>query len=263
MTDIQIFDLKRYFDFLYLRKAYLFRGVSNVEEHKLIPSIGRGWNGKINELIDIERKMLENLILRSGILLSKPPESQNFWEWLILGQHHGMPTRLLDWTTNPLVALYFACIEDKSTEAGAVYLLDGLPKLNPQVEKDPFKIKSDYYLVPRYVTTRIPAQSAIFTVQKDPAKELKVKHLIYEPSSNKYRENADRVVIPNGVKSNILQELQIVGISAASIFPDFDGLCRQISFEGLRERDKIIEHNHIKAEIKKMARDPRYTKKSR
>lgn len=252
MKDIQVTSLRHYFEFLNLHNALLFRGVANAEEHKLIPSIARGWNGGIDQLITIEKKMLERLKLRSAILLDRPPDYKSNWEWLIIGQHHGMPTRLLDWTTNPLVALYFACVGDPD-EHGAVYLLDGLKEINPKIHRNPFNINGDYYLAPKHITTRIPSQSSFFTVQRNPTKPLKVHHSVYDLKSFTYQDNDDRIIVPHkNVKLSLLQELQMVGISAATLFPGIDGLSKQIGVEGLQERDKIIKDNRIKAEMSKL-----------
>ena len=219
---------------------------------KLIPSIARGWKGKLDGLISIEIEMLEKLKLRSGILLDKLPDQNKTWEWLVLGQHHGMPTRLLDWTTNPLAALYFACAGTNYHDDGAVYLSSGLKKLDLQENPNPFTIDSDFYFEPRHITARIPSQSALFTVQKDPTEELQVNHLVFEPETLDYHESYGRLLIPNSVKPDILKELQIIGINAAALFPGIDGLCRQIAVEGLYERDRKIKLENQLEEIERL-----------
>lgn len=92
-----------------IKKAELFRGQSN-SAWELLPSIARlnpsnfpsknyGWKGIENELLDEFEKYASRLMINCP---------RNKLEWMIHAQHHGLPTRLLDWTSNPLKALYFA-----------------------------------------------------------------------------------------------------------------------------------------------------------
>lgn len=96
----------------------LFRGQANVK-WQLAPSLYR-----------------QGLFAAEGLLLTEiqhvcPNEfTGNRFDFLVKMQHFGMPTRLLDTTTNPLVALYFACASDnESTADGAVYVFPNLPVL--------------------------------------------------------------------------------------------------------------------------------------
>ena len=82
---------------------YYFRGMSR-SHYELYPSLGRG-NGDRTGYYD-EKRLIKEFRNQAITYLDKVPN--NDWEWLALAQHHGLPTRLLDWTTNPLVALYFA-----------------------------------------------------------------------------------------------------------------------------------------------------------
>ena len=93
-------------------------------------------------------------------------EPENDFEWLATGQHYGLPTRLLDWTSNPLKATYFAVRDDPETD-GAMFAL-APTSWGPLLEKheDLGSIGSDQYLMtiyPHAIDSRIIAQESVFT----------------------------------------------------------------------------------------------------
>jgi hypothetical protein len=103
-----------------------FRGISNAS-YKLVPKVGRGlegkdWDGPVGPgrkatFADRERRIFEAFKRRARLELSVMPRTE--FEWLALAQHHGVPTRLLDWTPNPLMAAWFATGE-KNQEKGQI-----------------------------------------------------------------------------------------------------------------------------------------------
>ncbi|WP_393970235.1 FRG domain-containing protein [Kluyvera intermedia] len=94
-----------------------FRGQPNYE-HKLIPSIFR--QGVDYGVIYHEQRMFEEFKRRYP---DQSIDHKNTYEWLTLMQHYGLPTRLLDWSSNLLVALYFCCIDDLESD-GALFIFD-------------------------------------------------------------------------------------------------------------------------------------------
>lgn len=108
------------------RSPYIFRGQGTTAP--LTTSLQR-----LSETPrDIERHLIR--AFRKYALATVPPQAQ-LWSWLALGQHHGLPTRLLDWTYSPLVALHFATSDERhDDEDGVVWMLNsaastaGLPE---------------------------------------------------------------------------------------------------------------------------------------
>ena len=84
------------------RSSFLYRGMPN-KDFELVTSLRRNCKNKQYEL---EKSILRNFTKYATIEDSELQES--VWRQLIIGQHHGLPTRLLDWTYSPLIGLHFA-----------------------------------------------------------------------------------------------------------------------------------------------------------
>ncbi|WP_258100620.1 FRG domain-containing protein [Marinoscillum pacificum] len=90
----------------------------------LVPSLGRPdfkVPKRLSDLFDFECRVLDTFANHVIGHVNHIP--RNDWEMLALAQHHGLPTRFMDWTTNPLVALYFACRNAINGSDSAVYIL--------------------------------------------------------------------------------------------------------------------------------------------
>ncbi len=210
-----------------------FRG-QNVSSWKLQPSFLRK-DKNVSEFTLITR-FKQN----ASLLIDRTPNT--YFDWLFQMQHHGVPTRLLDWTESALTALYFAVDNDQNkTQDGALWILlptelnkyskidsdedDFIPSFdNSDVlgayEPLAFNREKVTKLLPLAAIAtrnnpRMQAQLGVFTIShrdKTPIEEIGSKKHIW------------KYIIPKLKKKIIKQELALLGISKFQLFPELSSI---------------------------------------
>lgn len=148
-------------------KVMVYRGHKSLD-YKLLPKAWRKTNKSRRKLFKKEMDCLNSFKTKAFPYLDFAP--QNNWEWLALAQHHGLPTRLMDWTHNPLTAAYFA-VEQTHDEDSVIFALESKEVINTNEHPDPFQVDKVSRFIPRHITNRITAQSGLFTIHPEPKVE--------------------------------------------------------------------------------------------
>jgi hypothetical protein len=202
------------------RGHWVFRGHSDIA-YKLVPSVGRISRPALSARLKLERTLFDVFQREACGMLA--PQLTNDWEWLSIAQHHGLPTRLLDWTHNPLVALYFA-VQANPNKDGQLLAIRGLIKL-PQAlpSGSPFDIETPVKYYPHVVSPRMRCQEGLFVVCAQPETPLD------ETLPEGWR--IDDFRIPAERKPFVRYELFRMGIHASALFPDLDGLASRIKWQ--------------------------------
>lgn len=214
-----------------------FRG-QGLHTYLLKPSLFRTDNGiKKEKEIFFEYKRLV-----AGIGLNRESE----WETLIDMQHYGVPTRLLDWTSNLGAALYFASTSSVNDYAMSLYIMNpielnklsgksgipvlpnapmGLSYIKNYVDREPFPARYPIAVKCDNINSRVKAQSGMFTIHgdEDGVKDIDIITTILDKKSSIYK-----IEISSEAHDSIKEYLDIVGIKDYTIFPDIQGIARYL-----------------------------------
>lgn len=225
---MKIYDEKTFFNFLNTvskeNSNLIFRGVTS-DKYKLIPSIGRnlykkGSNKKLDE--KDEDLIFRFFKQRCKPFLHKEIDDMNL---LAIGQHHGLPTRLLDWTFSPLVAAYFAVEKEiiqpreseRKIESSLIYTYDKKKKIIVDKSFENIKVEQLEFFIPNHNDDRIISQRGVLTVHPYPWNELNDSNIKTYTIDLSYRRKLRRL-------------LNQLGINKSTIYPGLDGIAEHIKW---------------------------------
>jgi len=223
------------------RSLSVFRGQS--EDFPLLPKLARLYNDAriLRNFFDAEKAMLHDFERQAAIYTSL---SMTQWELMSLAQHHGMATRLLDWTENPLLAMWFAVAKpakermppEKGKKSAVVWVLTpGEEDYMDVSDKNVIDIKRTKIIVPRHSNARVRVQAGLFTVHFIGEADKKFVQL----ESNRYfKKKLDKFVIPAENFPAIRSDLDRCGINSGTMFPDLSGLASHIEWKHTELEDE-------------------------
>ncbi len=211
----------------------MFRG--QTRDWSLLPGIGRypqrvsdgyGWRLHHDNMID------DFLHFGRPFFHERPTNDEEAW---IHAQHYGLPTRLLDWTTNPLKALFFS-VNDTADDSSS----GGLWALTYSGFRKDLDEQSRHYwereitpLLPKQLNPRLIAQEGCFLSYPlpDNCEPLKPANELTVRSDPELRFT--KFVVPAKAKDMLRRELNMLGIQYRLLFPDLDGVARGVKLERL------------------------------
>lgn len=183
-----------------------------------------------------ESRILRIFKRKAHQFLEKPPDIDDDFQWLALMQHHGAPTRLIDFTWSPYVAAFFAL--ERSTSDGVVWALNkkrvdiGRPSMDPRIAGNfpRYFLKGNRRFIwmgePHTMNSRLIAQSGTFAVPG--VLDLPVEEIL----ANQDQSNIlAKITLTNPVRETAMRELYRMNITNATLFPDLDGLARSLAYE--------------------------------
>jgi len=228
------------------RSPYAFRGVGRAT-HSLTSTLER-LAGRRGDVRKLEHALVRNF---RKYARSDARGTDSTWDWVALGQHRGLPTRLLDWTYSPLVALHFATenpadftrdgvvwavnfveanksiprklqriLQEEGSDTFTTEMLGGFKTLRDfdALSRDPFLV----FLEPPSLDQRILNQLALFSLMSNPSGS-------FEDWMKAHPDLCRRVVVPAQLKWEIRDKLDQSNINERVLFPGLDGLSRWLT----------------------------------
>ncbi|MCK4797287.1 MAG: FRG domain-containing protein [Spirochaetes bacterium] len=199
---------------------------------------------------------------KNDLYFKNPKEWPNkeLYELMSLAQHHGTPTRLLDWTKRSYIAAYFACAEaislinrkdfDINKKEIAVWALDIELRYLYYTYKDKTHIyKFDILKVPGSNNKNLSAQNGLFTLQRYEEVE-RGKNFEYYGLEEIFKSLPDsplsKITLPAKYSKDVLYKCDLYGINAATLFPNYNGVSKYVSDKINSEKFKYLNDNAVK-----------------
>lgn len=232
-----------------LRSTYYYRGMPDVN-YKLTTSL------RLN--CKHLHRQLEDSVLRNFnkyACIADPTLTSSIWKQMMIGQHHGLPTRLLDWTYSPLIALHFACTEnnfDKLDKRDCVvwrfdmqsanknlpsryraalkhqgsfmFTVDTLTSIVDSIEQYDIDMGSEAFvnIEPPSVDQRIINQYSFFSIIPSGIEDI-------EDFLEKHTDHTVRYIIKKDIRWDVRDMLDQFNISERILYPGLDGLSRSLA----------------------------------
>jgi hypothetical protein len=207
---------------------WFYRGHAD-KDFQLVPKLCRLKEAKADSFSswdDMESFLIERFRREAEAFTSGKLYDEK--DWLALAQHHGVPTRLLDWTTNLLIAVYFAVTEMLEKD-GCVWAL-GFPSTNNCHPESTIhsKVKTlwqtSFIHFPKHVSPRIVNQGGCFTVHVDEVR-------LNEDSRCKELMSFEEIIIPSSTKKRMRQSLYDLGVHESFVYPGIEGISQRLLYE--------------------------------
>ncbi len=189
---------------------------------------------------DQEARILRIFKRKAHQFLEKPPDWDDDFQWMALMQHHGAPTRLIDFTWSPYVAAFFALA--RTLGDGVVWAMNPArvdSSRAPQPSRMDPRIKGNfprYFLSgrrrfiwmgePHTMNRRLIAQSGTFAVPS--VLNVPIERMVNDGDPENILA---KIILPNPVRETGMRELYRMNITYATLFPDMEGLAKSMGYE--------------------------------